>query len=137
MALSIAWSKNLSLVGTVINPGKSHGQGPWVSWRKHRLDNKLVSKQEDMFLLDILMMVVRLQGMPRLERSRLGLQAILDDLYALPLLAFIYQARSRGVNVCLQIVFPNPNLLRTAGSRTFLVSRGLLRRCKLAGQGRS
>src|SRR4051812_42963905 len=50
---------------TGINPGKSHGQGPWVSWRKHRLDDKLVGKQEDTFLLDILMMVMRLQGMPR------------------------------------------------------------------------
>ena len=54
------------------------------------LDDKLVGKQEDTFLLDILMMVVRLQGMPRPERSRLGLQMVLDDLYVLPLLAFIY-----------------------------------------------
>ena len=54
------------------------------------MDDKLVGKQEDTFLLDILMMVVRLQGMTRLECSRLGLQVILDDLYALPLLAFIY-----------------------------------------------
>ena len=46
---------------TGINPGKFHGQGPWVSYRKHRLDDKLVGKQEDTFLLDILMMVVRLQ----------------------------------------------------------------------------
>src|SRR4051812_44429402 len=43
---------------TGINPGKSHGQGPWVSHRKHRLDDKLVGKQEDTFLLDILMMEV-------------------------------------------------------------------------------
>ena len=69
---------------TGINPGKSHGQRPWVSYRKHSLDDKLVGKQEDTFLLDILMVVVRLQGMPRLERSRLGLQVMLDDLYALP-----------------------------------------------------
>ena len=40
---------------TGIGPGKSHGQGPWVSWRRHRLDDKLVGKQEDTFLLDILM----------------------------------------------------------------------------------
>src|ERR1043165_4418615 len=26
---------------TGISPGKSHGQGPWVSWRRHRLDDKL------------------------------------------------------------------------------------------------
>ena len=38
---------------TGINPDKSHGQGPWVSYRKHRLDDKLVGKQEDTFLLDI------------------------------------------------------------------------------------
>src|SRR4051812_28458599 len=69
---------------TGINPGKSHGQGPWVSWRKHRLDNKLVDKQEDTFLLDILMMVVRLQGMPRPERSSLGLQMILDAAMRCP-----------------------------------------------------
>ena len=54
------------------------------------MDNKLVGKQEDTFLLDILMMMMWLQGMPRLERSRLGLQVILDDLCALPLLDFIY-----------------------------------------------
>ena len=53
------------------------------------MDDKLVVKQEDTFLLDILMMVW-LQGMPKLMRSRLGLQAILDWMaYALPLLAFI------------------------------------------------
>src|SRR3954467_1107050 len=48
---------------TGINPGKSHGQGPWVSYRKHRLDDKLVSKQEDTFLLDIFMMAVQLEWM--------------------------------------------------------------------------
>ena len=42
------------------------------------MDDKLIGKQEDMFLLDILMMEVRLQWMPRLERSKLGLQMILD-----------------------------------------------------------
>ena len=44
------------------------------------MDDKLIGKQEDTFLLDILMMEVRLQWMPRLERSRLGLQIVLDDL---------------------------------------------------------
>ena len=39
---------------TGINPGKSHGQGPWVSHERHRLDDKLVGKQEDAFLLDII-----------------------------------------------------------------------------------
>ena len=39
---------------TGINPGKSHGQGPWVSHERHRLDDKLFRKQEDTFLLDIL-----------------------------------------------------------------------------------
>ena len=69
---------------TGINPGKSHGQGPWVSYRKHRLDDKLVGKQEDTFLLDMLMKMVRLQWKTRLERSRLGLQMILDVLCVAP-----------------------------------------------------
>src|SRR3954467_8444377 len=54
-----------------------------------------------------------------------------------PLLALIYWARSWGVHLCLQVSFPNPSLLRTTGLRTFLVSRRLLRRCQLAGQGGS
>src|SRR3954468_12079414 len=69
---------------TGINPGKSHGQGTWVSWRKHRLDDKLVGKQEDTFLLDILMMVVRIQGMPRQKRSGQRLQMVLDGLCVAP-----------------------------------------------------
>src|SRR3954466_11701299 len=56
---------------------------------------------------------------------------------ALPLLALIYSARSRGVHLRLQVSFPNPSLLHTTGLRTFLVSRRLLRRCQLAGQGGS
>src|ERR1041385_7367016 len=54
-----------------------------------------------------------------------------------PLLALIYWARSRGVHLCLQVSFPNPSLLRTTGLHTFLVSRRLLCRCQLAGQGGS
>src|SRR3954465_254011 len=54
---------------------------------------------------------------------------------ASPLLALIYRARSRGVHLRLQVSFPNPSLLRTAGPRTFLVSRGLLRRCQLTCRG--
>src|ERR1041385_171591 len=54
---------------------------------------------------------------------------------ASPHLALIYWARSRGVHLRLQVSFPNPSLLRTAGLRTFLVSRRLLRRCQLAGRG--
>ena len=74
---------------TGISPGKSHGQGPWVSWRRHRLDDKLVGKQKDTFLLDILM-EVWLQGVPKQIRSRLGLQVMYDEMnYASPLLAFI------------------------------------------------
>ena len=53
------------------------------------MDDKLVGKQEDTFLLDILMKVW-LQGMPRQMCSRLGLQAMYDSMdYSLPLLAFI------------------------------------------------
>src|ERR1044071_1341101 len=53
-----------------------------------------------------------------------------------PLLALIYRARSRGVHLRVQVNFPNPSVLRTAGLRTFLVSRGILRRCQLVGRGR-
>src|SRR3954463_15757486 len=53
-----------------------------------------------------------------------------------PLLALIYRARSRGILLRVQVNFPNPSLLRTAGLCTFLVSRGLLRRCHLVGRGR-
>src|ERR1041384_4382384 len=56
---------------------------------------------------------------------------------ASPLLVLIYQDRSRGVHLRLQVSFPNPSLLRTTGLRTFLVSRRLLRWCQLAGQGGS
>src|ERR1041384_2230511 len=55
---------------------------------------------------------------------------------ASPVLALIYRARSQGVHLRVQVNFPNPSLLRTAGFRTFLVSRGLLRRCHLVGRGR-
>src|ERR1041385_1072809 len=55
---------------------------------------------------------------------------------ASPLLALIYRARSRGVHLRVQVNFPNPSLLRTVGLRTFLVSRGLLRRCQPEGRGR-
>src|SRR3954470_20317038 len=55
---------------------------------------------------------------------------------SLPLLALIYRARSRGVHLRVQVNFPNPSLLLTAGLHTFLVSRGLLRRCHLVGRGR-
>src|ERR1041384_6527155 len=55
--------------------------------------------------------------------------------WASSLLALLYWARSRGVHLRLQVSFPNPSFLRTAGLRTFLVSRRLLRRCQLAGRG--
>src|SRR3954466_9104979 len=55
---------------------------------------------------------------------------------ASPLLALIYRARSGGVHLRVQVNLPNPSLLRTTGLRTFLVSRGRLRRCQLVGRGR-
>ena len=73
---------------TGINPGKSHGQGPWVSHERHRLDDKLVGKQEDTFLLDILMMGVRFTV--DAKAGALRARVIDDELcLALPLLAFI------------------------------------------------
>src|ERR1041385_1418965 len=53
---------------------------------------------------------------------------------ASPLLALIYRARSQGVHLRVQVNFPNPSLLRTAGVRTFLIRRGLLRRCQLVAE---
>src|ERR1043165_2975220 len=112
-----------------INPGKSHGQGPWVSWRKHRLDDKLIGKKEDTFLFDILMMMVRLQGMPRLERSRLGLQVILDSLCVAPPGLYIVGRVSGNQST----IIGSLTLACTASSCTLLGSRGLLRRCQLSG----
>src|ERR1041385_8198359 len=54
---------------------------------------------------------------------------------ASPLLALIYWARSHGVHLRVQVSFPNPSLLRTAGLHTFLVSRRLPRRCQHPGRG--
>ena len=73
---------------TGIGPGKSHGQGPWVNHRKHRLDDKLIDKQEDTFLLDMLMMLVRFTVDAKAGAFRARVTD--DELYlALPLLAFI------------------------------------------------
>ena len=67
------------------------------------MDDKLVGKQEDTFLLNILMMTVRLSEMPRLERSRLGLQVILDDLSVAPPGLYIVGQVS-GINLQLQVI---------------------------------
>ena len=73
---------------TGISPRKSHGQGPWVNHERHRLDDKLVGKQEDTFLLDILMMGVRFTMGAKAGALRARVTA--DELsLALPLLAFI------------------------------------------------
>src|SRR3954471_11364614 len=106
---------------TGINPDKFHGQGPWVSWRRHRLDDKLVGKQEDTFLVDILMAKVWLQGMPRLERSRLGLQVIFDRLCVAPPGLYIVGRVSGNQST----ITDSLTLACTASSCTFLVSRGL------------
>ena len=82
------------------------------------LDDKLVGKQEDAFLLDILMMMVRLQGMPRLERSRLGLQVILDRLCVAP--PGLYIVGQVSGNQCR--ITGNLSLACTTGPCTFLVS---------------
>ena len=58
-----------------IGPGKSHGQGPWVSWRRHRLDDKLVGKQEDT-LPARYTDCGEVTGTPKRMRSGLGLQAM-------------------------------------------------------------
>ena len=74
---------------TGIGPSKSHGQGPWANWRRHRLDDELVGKQEDTFLLDILMMGVRF--IVDAKAGALKARVIDDELcLVLPLLAFIW-----------------------------------------------
>src|SRR3954466_7991412 len=118
---------------TGINPGKSDGQGPWVSHERHRLDDSSSANRRTRSCSILLMREMRLQWMPRLECSRLGLQMILIA-FGFALLALIYWARSRGVHLRLQVSFPNPSLLHTTGLRTFLVSRRLLCRGQLAGQ---
>src|ERR1041384_5986745 len=63
---------------TGINPGKSHGQGPWVSHEMHSLDDSSLANREARSCSIFLMGEMRLQWRPRLELSRLGLQVILD-----------------------------------------------------------
>src|ERR1041385_1449091 len=66
---------------TGINPGKSHGQGPWLSHEMHRLDDSSLANRKARSCSILLMGEMRLQWRPRLERSRLGLQVILDCLW--------------------------------------------------------
>src|SRR3954471_22057046 len=53
---------------------------------------------------------MRLQGRPRLVRTRLGLQIVYWMILTSPLLALIYYSRSRGARLELQIELPNPKL---------------------------
>src|SRR4051812_38302196 len=83
---------------TRINPGKSHGQGPWVSHERRRLDDSSSANREARSCSILLIGEMRLQWRPRLEHSRLGLQ-VRFDVFGVPLLALIYRARSRGVHL--------------------------------------
>src|SRR4051812_32171225 len=69
---------------TGTNPGKSHGQGRWVSHERHGLDDGASAKRKARSCSILLMGEMRLQWMPRLERSRLGLQMILVVLRVTP-----------------------------------------------------
>src|SRR4051812_2930844 len=69
---------------TGINPGKSHGQGPWVSHERHRLGDSSSAKRRTRSCSILLMREMRLQWISRLERSRLGLQMILDAFGVAP-----------------------------------------------------
>ena len=74
---------------TGINPGKSHGQVPWVSHERHKLEDSSSANRRTHSCSILLMREMRLQWMPTLEHSRLGLQMILAPLVS-PLLALIY-----------------------------------------------
>src|ERR1041384_4167527 len=63
---------------TGINPDKSHGQGPWVSHERHRLDDSSSATRKARSCSILLIGEMRLQWKPRPERSRPGLQVRLD-----------------------------------------------------------
>ena len=67
-----------------INPGKSHGQGPWVSHDRHRLDDSSSANRRIRSCSVLLLGEMQLQGMPRLVRTRLGLQMRLDGFVVNP-----------------------------------------------------
>src|SRR3954463_12085416 len=107
---------------------------PGLVMRWHRLDDtrRLIG---EVVPARYYCLEMRLQGRPRLVRTRLGLQIVYWMMSTPPLLALIYWARSRGVRLSLQTRFPNPKLASHGRFCTFLMSRGLLRRCHIAGQG--
>ena len=74
---------------TGINPGKSHGQGPWVSHERHRLDDSSSANKRIRSCSILLLGEMRIQGMPRLERTRLGLQMVLDGYDVSPPIPYI------------------------------------------------
>ena len=98
------------------------------------MDDKLVGKQEDTFLLDILI-EVWLQGMPRQMRSRLGLQAMYDLIplcVAPPGFYIVSQVLGNQ-----SIITGNLTLACTASLAPSLLVEDSLRRCRLVGQGES
>src|ERR1041385_5740372 len=118
-----------------INPGKSHGRGPWVSHERHRLDDSSSANRRIRSCSILFLGEMRLQGMPRLVRTRLGLQMVLDDYDVSPPTLYILGKVSGRLSRFTDEVFLTLTLPCTTGLCTFLVSRSLLRWCQLAGQG--
>src|SRR3954466_2947782 len=80
----LEWVEFLEPRLTGINPGKSHGQGPWVSHERRRLDDNSSANKEARSCSILLIGEMRLQRKPRLERSGLGLQVRFDVLGVAP-----------------------------------------------------
>src|SRR3954463_6632673 len=86
---------------------------PGLVMRWHRLDDtrRLIG---EVVPARYYCLEMRLQRRPRLVRTRLGLQIVYWMISTPPLLALIYQARSQGVCLRLQVEFPNPKLVSHA-----------------------
>src|SRR3954470_3624921 len=69
---------------TGINPGKSHGQGPWVRHERHRLDDGSWANRRKGSCSILLLGEMRLQGMPRLVRKARVTDCVVDSLDVSP-----------------------------------------------------
>ena len=78
--------EKVSLKG--INPGKSHGQGLWVSHERHMLDDSS-SANRRIRSCSILLLVDAITGEGQGWCARLGLQIVYEMISTSPLLALI------------------------------------------------
>src|SRR4051812_2716036 len=91
---------NLLMPLTGINPGKSHGQGPWVSHERHRLDDSSCANRRRRSC-SILLLVDAITGEGQGWCARLGLHILYWMISVSPLLALIYEAKSQGARLGL------------------------------------